>query len=293
MKPKLTLLAIACALAVSTAQSQSAESFYRPLTFEAADAASSGGGGSGDDEKAQATELAKMLANPIASLISVPLQNNWDFGIGSANAMRYTVNVQPVIPITLSQEWSLINRVILPIIYAESPVKGGPNKFGLGDTVQSFFFSPKKPTSGGWIWGAGPAFLWPTSTDDALGNGKVGAGPTVVLLKQQGPWTYGGLANQIWSFAGQGSTADVNATFLQPFISYTTKTVTTFGLNTETTYDWSNREWRVPVNLTAGQLLKIGDRLVQFTLGARYYAERPSGGPDWGLRFAVTFLFPK
>jgi hypothetical protein len=105
------------------------------------------------DDKARAAELAKKLASPISSLVSVPIQNNWDFGIGSANAMRYTVNVQPVIPFALSQEWNLINRTILPIIYAESPVKGGPDKFGLGDTVQCFFFSPKEPTSGGPDWG--------------------------------------------------------------------------------------------------------------------------------------------
>lgn len=130
-----------------------------------------------EDEKAKAAELAMKLQNPVASLISVPIQNNWDFGIGAADAMRYTANVQPVIPFSISENWNLITRTILPIVYAESPVNGGDSKFGLGDTVQSLFFSPKAPTSGGWIWGAGPVLLWPTSTDDALGTGKVGAGP--------------------------------------------------------------------------------------------------------------------
>lgn len=245
------------------------------------------------DDKGAAAELAKKLQNPVASLISVPIQNNWDFGIGPANAMRYTANVQPVIPFGLSDDWNLITRTILPIVYAESPVKGGSDKFGLGDTVQSLFFSPKAPTSGGWIWGAGPALLWPTSTDDALGGGKVGAGPTGLLLKQEKGWTYGLLANHIWSYAGQGSSADVNATFVQPFVSFTTKTFTTFGLNTESTYDWANSQWTVPLNASVSQLVKIGGKPVQFSLGARYYAEKPDGGPDWGLRFAVTFLFPK
>jgi hypothetical protein len=272
MKPHRILLILACALAFTTAL------FAQPAAT---------------DDKAAAAELAKKLQNPVASLISVPIQNNWDFGYGPANAMRYTANVQPVIPISISKDWNLITRTILPIIYAESPTVGGSSKFGLGDTVQSFFFSPKAPTSAGWIWGAGPVALWPTSTDDALGVGKVGAGPTALVLKQEHGWTYGALVNHIWSYAGQGSTADVNATFLQPFLSYTTKTFTTLGLNTESTYDWDGEQWTVPLNVSVSQLLKIGGKPVQFALGAKYYADKPSGGPDWGLRFTVTFLFPK
>ena len=129
------------------------------------------------DDKAAAAELAKKLQNPVASLISVPIQANWDFGIGPADATRTTINVQPVIPFSISEDWNVITRTIVPIIYAESPAIGGSSEFGLGDTVQSFFFSPKEPTSGGWIWAVGPVFMWPTSTDDALGAGKFGAGP--------------------------------------------------------------------------------------------------------------------
>jgi len=274
MKPKLILLTLACGLAFTTTTALFAQ-----------DAAT--------DDKAAAAELAKKLSNPVASLISVPIQNNWDFGIGPANAMRYTANVQPVIPVTLNEDWNLITRTIIPIVYAESPVIGGSSKFGFGDTVQSLWLSPKAPTASGWIWGAGTVLLWPTSTDDALGVGKLGAGPTALALKQVNGWTYGMLANHIWSYAGQGSNPDVNASFLQPFVSFTTKKFTTFTLNTESTYDWENSQWTVPLNGMVSQLVKIGGKPVQFSLGARYYAEKPDGGPDWGLRFAVTFLFPK
>lgn len=239
----------------------------------------------------QQAELAKKLNNPIASLISVPIQNNWDFGIGPDNAMRYTVNVQPVIPFSIGKDWNLITRTIVPIIYAESPVRGGDDKTGLGDILQSFFFSPKQPTSGGWIWGVGPALLYPSGTDD-LSADKWGAGPTAVVLKQENGFTYGMLANHVWSYAGSGP-GYISATFLQPFISYTTKKHMTFSLNTESSYDWRNEQWTVPVNLMAAQLLKIGGMPLQLQLGGRVYAEKPSGGPDWGLRFAVTFLFPK
>jgi hypothetical protein len=237
-------------------------------------------------------DLAKKLQNPIANLISVPLQSNWDFGIGRADAMRYTLNVQPVIPISLGREWNLVTRTIVPFIHAESPTPGGDGAGGIGDILQSFFFSPKEPI-GGWIIGAGPVFLYPSASDEALGSGKWGAGPTAVVLRQDHGWTYGLLANHVWSFAGNADRPDVSATFLQPFVSYTTTTHTTFGLNTESTYDWKAKEWTVPINLTVSQLLKIGEHPVQFQVGGRYYAERPQGGPDWGLRFTITFLFPK
>jgi hypothetical protein len=244
------------------------------------------------DEAAKEAELAKKLQNPVANLISVPFQNNVDFRIGPKDALRYTLNVQPVIPISLSENWNLITRTIVPIIYAEPPVAGAGYHSGLGDVVQSFFLSPTQPVKG-WILGAGPVFLWPTASNNALGGGKWGAGPTAVALRQENGWTYGALANHIWSYAGDSNRQEVNATFLQPFVAYTTKTYTTVGLNTESTYDWTNDQWTVPVNLTVAQLLKIGKLPIQFTIGGRYYAARPAGGPDWGIRFAVTFLFPK
>ncbi|MEO5917281.1 MAG: transporter [Luteolibacter sp.] len=240
------------------------------------------------DEQAK---LAEQLNNPVAALISVPLQSNWDFGIGPKDAYKYTLKIQPVVPITLNADWNVISRTILPVIDAESPATGIDSASGLGDTTQSFFFSPKEPTAGGLIWGVGPAFLLPTASDDLLGNNQWGAGPTVVALKQKDGWTYGMLANQIWSFGA--SDEQVSALFVQPFVSYTTKMHTTFSLNTESTYDWENRELSAPINLAVAQLVKIGEVPVQFQLGGRWYADGPDGGPEWGLRFAITFLFPK
>lgn len=263
-------------------------------TVALADAASPEGGGAGvDDERAKAAALAKATQNPIASLISLPLQNNFDWGGGpNDDGFQYKLNVQPVIPIALSEDWNIISRTILPFIYQDNVV-GTSSQSGLGDTVQSLFFSPVKPAAGGWIWGAGPVLQLPTATDDLLGEEKWGAGPTAVVLKQQGSWTYGALFNHIWSFAGEGGRSSVNRTFLQPFVSYTTKTFTTFGLNTESSYDWQRSQWTVPINASVQQLLKVGKQPISLQLGGRYYAEGPSGAPQWGLRFQVSFLFPK
>ena len=176
-------------------------------------------------------ELAKKLSNPVANLISVPLQLNYDCCIGPSDGARYLLNVQPVVPISMTENWNLIIRTILPVIYAESPVPGGSAHSGLGDTIQSFFLSPKEPV-GGWILGAGPVGYYPTATESQLGAGKWGAGPTIVALQQSHGFTYGVLANQIWSFAGQDNRQNINSTFLQPFVSFTTKSFTTFSLNT-------------------------------------------------------------
>ncbi len=237
-------------------------------------------------------DLAKQLANPVSSLISVPFQANWDFGIGVNDASRFTLNVQPVIPLSLNDDWNLIIRTILPVIDAESPAPGIADASGLGDTVQSFFFSPKEPVNG-WILAAGPVALWPTATDSQLGSEKWGLGPTGLALKQSGPWTYGVLANHLWSIAGDDSRDAVNATFLQPFCSYITSTKTTFTLNLESTYDWTHEQWSVPVNAVVSQLFKVGGQPMQAFVGARYYAEGPKGGPEWGIRAGLVLLFPK
>lgn len=243
------------------------------------------------DEAAQEAELAKKLQNPIADLISAPIQNNWDFGIGPADAMRYTANVQPIVPVSLSTNWLLVTRTILSVIYQEARFAGDGSHSGLGDTLQSFFLQPRAGV-GGWTVGAGPVLAYPTATDSVLGSGKWGAGPTAVAVHQRQGWTFGVLADHVWSYAGWGN-ADVSDTFVQPFVSYTTKTHTTLGLTSESSYDWQAHQWTVPINLTLSQLLKVGKLPVQLGLGPRIYAKRPKGGPDWGFRFTVTLLLPK
>jgi hypothetical protein len=242
---------------------------------------------------ASAEDLAKKLSNPIASLISVPLQSNFDFDAGQDNdKFKYTLNIQPVIPLSISTDWNLITRIIQPVIYQDELFPGLGSKFGLGDMTPSFFFSPKEPFHG-WIWGVGPVFLLPTATDNALGTGQWGAGPTAVGLRQEGPWTYGLLANHLWSFAGEGGRPDVNQTFLQPFLAYNTKTGFGVTLQTESTYNWEAEQWTVPIGLFASQVLKLGGQPLSLQFGPRVYVDGPSGGPEWGLRFNFVLLFPK
>lgn len=239
-------------------------------------------------------ELAKQLANPISALISVPFQLNYNQDIGPQDdGDRWTLNIQPVIPFGLNEDWNVISRTILPVVWQEDIFPGAGSQSGIGDVFQSFFFSPKAPTTGGWVWGAGPVLLVPTGSDDLLTGGKWGAGPTGVVLKQEGPWSFGLLANHVWSFAGDGDRADISATFVQPFLSYTTPKALSFGLNTESTYDWENEQWSVPINATASKVMKFGNQLVSVGGGVRYWAESSKNDvKGWGLRLQFTLLYP-
>jgi hypothetical protein len=239
-------------------------------------------------------ELAKKLSNPIASLISVPFQFNYDSDIGTSDdGDRLQLNIQPVIPFSLNEDWNIISRTILPIITQDDIFSNAGKQSGLGDVVQSVFFSPKQATESGWIWGAGPVITLPTATDDLLGTDKWGLGTTVVGLKQNGAWTYGALANHIWSVAGNDNRQDVSATFIQPFLSYTTKEAVTFALNTETTYDWESKQWTVPINVSASKVTRVGNQLISIGGGIRYWAESTKAGPEGlGVRLLFTLLLP-
>jgi hypothetical protein len=242
-------------------------------------------------------ELAKKLANPIAALISVPFEFNYNEGFGTEDGKQLLLNIQPVVPITLNEDWNVISRTILPVIWQDDIAGRSGEQFGLGDTLQSLFFSPNIPLDtgiGNLTWGLGPAILIPTGTDELLGSEKLGLGPTGVALIQKGPWTYGALTNHIWSVAGKSSRDDISATFIQPFLAYTTPTAWTFIVQTESTYDWKADQWSVPINASISKLTTIGSQKVQFQLAGRYWADSPSEGPDdFGVSFKITFLFPR
>ncbi|WNH52019.1 transporter [Stenotrophomonas oahuensis] len=238
-----------------------------------------------------ADELAKKLSNPVAALISVPFQYNYDQTYGQ-DGYRHNLNIQPVAPFSMGEHWNVISRTILPVTYQKDVVPG-TDQAGIGDITQSFFFSPKEAGSSGVIWGIGPALLIPTGTDD-LGADTWAAGPTVVLLKQEKSWTYGALMNHLADVAGTGSRrADISSTFLQPFLSKAYSGGRTLTFNVESTYDWKASQWTVPLNIQYSKVSKLGNQMLSFQGGVRVYLETPRGGPDWGLRLGITLLFPR
>lgn len=244
-------------------------------------------------ELGQEEALAKKLSNPIADLVSLPLQFNWAQGVGPDEGTRFILNVQPVMPFSVSKDWNMIARVILPFIGQPPLTANGPAATGLGDILASFFFSPKE---GSVTWGVGPVFGLPSTSEPTLGSGKWAAGPTAVVLKQSGAWTYGFLANQVWSFAGNSGRADVSQFFVQPFLSRTSKSAVTVTLQSETIANWKaadGEKWTVPVNLAVAKLATFGPLPASYGGGVGYYVASPEGGPEWQLRGSITLILPK
>lgn len=219
---------------------------------------------------------------------------DWDTGPGSTDADRSVWLVQPVIPISISDNWNIISRTVIPAwIDVGRTTAGGRSSSGMGDILQSFFFSPKEPTSNGWIWGVGPAINVPVSSEQGFGTDTWDLGPTTVILKQENGFTYGALANQLWSLNDDDSGNSSSTMFLQPFLTFTNKKFITFGIISESTYNWKSEQWTIPVNLFVQKMLTAGKQPLTVQLGYRKYLEAPKGGPDWGIRFQVTLLFPK
>ncbi len=241
----------------------------------------------------EAAELQKKLSNPISDLVSVPFQFNWEQGVGPKEQTRFILNVQPVMPFALNEDWNLVARVIAPLVSQPPLFEGGEATFGVSDILTSFFMSPSGGS--GLTWGVGPVVSLPSTTEPTLGTEKWSAGPTVVALKQSGPWTYGVLWNQIWSFAGNSDRSDVNQMFLQPFLAYNTQSKWTFTLQSESTANWELDDdlWTVPINVIAAKLSSFGPFPASYQFGFGVFAAHPEVGPTWKIRSAIVLLLPR
>lgn len=256
-------------------------------TAQAQSAADAGQGGDAG--------LAQDLSNPLADLMSIPFQMNYDRDIGPRDdGWKLQTNIQPVIPFNLNENWNLITRTIVPVIKQDDIFPGAGSQFGLGDINLSLFLSPKNPTAGGVTWGVGPVLLLPTATDDLLGAEKWGAGPAAVALTVRGPWTVGVLANHLWSYAGDSDRQDISNTFVQPFAAYTWPSAWTVSLQSESSYNWESEKWSIPINAGVAKLVRWGRLPVSLQAGVGWWAESPDTGPEgFRLRLQATFVLPK
>jgi hypothetical protein len=258
--------------------------------------------------------LAAAAQNPVAAMYSVPFQNNTYFGAGPNHDKTLNVlNIQPVLPFTVG-DWNIISRTIAPLIYvpsintgfggadalgedvtaASAGLRGIPQTFGLGDINQTFYFSPVAPSP--FIWGVGPSINLPTATSNIIGSGKLSVGPAAVGLIMPRPWVFGLLARQLFSIAGPNGRADVNQTLLQPFVTYNLPGGWYLTSSPVITANWSapsSQRWTVPIGGGGGKIFAISGQPINASLQAYGNAERPSGGPNWALRFQVQFLFPR
>ena len=245
------------------------------------------------DKAATTKELAKAAQNPIASLISLPFQNNTHFNFGPQEKTQNILNIQPVWPFSINEKWNLITRTIVPLISQPETIPGTERTFGLGDTTFTGFFSPRD--SGKLIWGAGPTIVLPTATDDLLGSDNWAAGPSLVALTMPGNWVIGSLFSNVWSFAGSGE-QDVNLFTWQYFINYNLPEGWYLSSAPIITANWeanSGNKWTVPFGGGFGKIFRIGNQPMNAQVQAFYNVKKPEFGADWTLRFQLQFLFPK
>ena len=267
-----------------------------------AQAASAPPPAAGDDTDA----LAKATQNPVASLISVPFQNNSNFGIGPYNRTQDVLNVQPVIPARISEKWMLISRIIQPIVWQPATAANAGGEYGFGDMNPTFFLSPAKP--GKLIWGFGPAIVIPTATSTALGQGKLSFGPSAVALVQPGHWTIGALVNNVFSVAGSPNRPYVNQMLLQYFVTYNLKKGWNINTGPIVTANWRSKGsgeaadgndttggsvWTVPFGGGVGRIMKLGFQPVNLSLNFYGNAVHPPGASSWGMRIQVALLYPR
>ena len=241
-----------------------------------------------------AEELAKLAQNPVGNLISVPFQNNSNLNAGPDKRTQNILNIQPVIPISVSDEWNIITRTIVPVI--SQPLPDGERSNGIGDTVLTAFLSPAKP--GKWIWGAGPVLQIPTNSNSDLGNRNWGLGPSVVVLHldKGDPWVYGVLANNIWSLSDSGTGGSYNNGLIQPFVNYNFPGGFYVTSAPIITVNWKadrSQRWTVPLGGGVGKIFHLGRLPVNTQLSAYYNVVTPDNGPNWQIRAQVQFMFPK
>ena len=259
-------------------------------TGEPAEGGQPGASGGGDSQ----ADLAKQSQNPVADLISLPIQHNFNFKTGPGDDVLNIMNIQPVIPVTLNEDWNLINRLIMPIIWQPEMAPGMGIQNGLGDIQYTAFFSPAK--SEGLVWGFGPVFQFASATDERLGSEKYSAGPSAVFLVMDGPWVVGALLQNVWSYAGDGDREDVNQFLMQPFVNYNLPGGWYLSTAPNITANWETHgkgRWTVPVGGGVGRVFTISKQPVNLSVRAYYNVVRPDNGPDWSVQVQLTLLFPK
>lgn len=246
----------------------------------------------GEAENTEALQRASQ--NPVADLISIPLQNNFNFNVGPQDKMQYVGNIQPVVPFHATENWNVITRTIIPFVYQPELAPGVGDVFGLGDIQFTAFLSPAKPA--GFIWGVGPILQMPSGTDDSISQGKWAAGPSAVVLRMEGQWVYGALANYVSSFAGQSDRGAVSQWLIQPFVNYNMADgwylVSAPIITANMMADNSDR-WTVPIGGGAGRIIRIDKLPVNISLQGFYNVATPDAGPDWSIRFAIQLLLPQ
>jgi len=242
----------------------------------------------------EATEIAKQAQNPVASLISVPFQDNINFGVGPESLVQNVLEIEPVIPLKLNDDWNVITRTIIPVVEQPTLAPGVGNVTGLGDVQPSFYLSPAKP--GAVIWGIGPSFSFASATDRSLGSGKDSAGLSAAALTIQGHWLVGALITDVVSVGGEKHRESVSQFLIEPFINYNFSHGWYLTSSPIITANWkatSANQWTVPVGGGGGKIIHVGHQAINVLAQAFDDVAHPHEAGNWTLRLQISLLFPK
>ncbi|MHC4691404.1 MAG: neuromedin U [Planctomycetota bacterium] len=250
--------------------------------------------GAQEETEESVTDLAKKAQNPLEDMASLPLQYNAYFETGPKAKTQTIINIQPVIPFNLNDDWLFVARPLISLMELPPLTDGQNRNHGLANFQFQGFFSPKE-TASDWIVGFGPYLEFPTNSgpDGRFGSDNWSAGPAFVALKFDGPWVYGGLFTQLWSY--YGNDPEVNTGAIQPFVYYNMEDGWYVFTEPVLTVDWSegdsDNRWTIPLGGGIGKMSNMGKRPVNTSLGVYYNVESPRSGSDWQLQFQIQFLF--
>jgi hypothetical protein len=247
-------------------------------------------------EGASASELNRKLTNPVSDIWSISNQfNNFELNNGQWNN---NWNFQPVMPVSLTKDWNLITRPVMPF-YNIVPHETSPGEFardaGLGDLTLLELLSPAN--SGNWVLGAGPTAIFPTATSHFTGQGKWQLGPSVVVGYLTKQFFIGVFPQQWWSIGGEHGRPDTNQMNLQPIATIFFGEGWSFGYSGNILADWtapSENAWTVPVGLGLGKVVKFGRLPVKIQLAVQYIPVHPRiSGQEWNVQVQITPVIPK
>jgi hypothetical protein len=273
-----------------TPSSSTAQSLEQEINAEVAEA------GNG---KASLTEVNKELSNPISTIWALSFQQN-TFWLNKPERNVVNLLFQPVLPVSLTSNWNLITRPVIPVFNSTPYVNKSGNLHrvtGFGDTVLVELLSPSSRIAGPWLVGAGPTFIFPTASNSRLGQNKWQIGPTGLLGYLGEKWIAGVFPQQWWSVGGPGSntTSQMN---LQYFYAYFPDAGWSVGTSPNMLVNWyakkSSNKVTFPIGLNISKVVKIGPLPVKFAVQGQYMPVHPDVfGQKWNLQFGVTPVIPK
>jgi hypothetical protein len=239
-------------------------------------------------------ELAEAAQNPIADMNMIPIQFNWYTGGGLGDQTMMQTLIQPVLPLPLTKRWNVVSRTVIALISMPVGGENGDRAKGIGDIQEQIYFTPTKKHKV--IYGFGPVFSFPTSTNEVWATGQFAVGPNAVIVVMPGKWLVGAVANNLWRFAGSDNTTAINSFYFQYFVNYNFNKGWALGTAPSITANWNapeGQQWTVPVGLNISKITVIGKQPLSLNIQYYYNVVRPDNEGSSQIRILVSFLFPK